>query len=129
RAVGCPDPPESDAPQAGGRPEFVRQALVGSARSIHRPVLLGERMTLSERSLNRTTLQRQMLLRRESVPVPVPEAVRRLVALQAQHAASPYVALWNRLEGFDPAAVDAAFVAGGLVKATLLRLTLHAVHG
>ncbi len=68
-----------------------------------------------------------MLLQRESLPVP--EAVRRLVALQAQHAASPYVALWNRLEGFDPAAMDAAFVAGDLVKATLLRLTLHAVHG
>lgn len=84
-------------------------------------------MTLSARTLNRTTLQRQMLLHRESLPVP--EAVRRLMALQAQHAASPYVALWNRLEGFDPAAVDAAFVAQDLVKATLLRMTLHAVHG
>lgn len=84
-------------------------------------------MTLSARTLNRTTLQRQMLLKRESLPVP--EAVQRLVALQAQHAASPYVALWNRLEGFDPADLDAAFVAQDLVKATLLRLTLHAVHG
>ena len=84
-------------------------------------------MMLSARTLNRTTLQRQMLLRREAMPVP--EAVRRLVALQAQHAASPYVALWNRLEGFDPAAMDAAFVAQDLVKATLLRLTLHVVHG
>jgi hypothetical protein len=68
-----------------------------------------------------------MLLRRESLPVP--EAVRRLVALQAQNAASPYVALWNRLQGFDPVAMDAAFVAQDLVKATLLRMTLHAVHG
>lgn len=84
-------------------------------------------MALSERTLNRTTLQRQMLLQRESLPVP--EAVRRLVALQAQHVASPYVALWNRLEGFDPAEMDAAFVAQDLVRATLLRLTLHVVHG
>jgi hypothetical protein len=68
-----------------------------------------------------------MLLQRESLPVP--EAVRRLMALQAQHAASPYVALWNRLEGFNPAEMDAAFMAQDLVKATLLRLTLHAVHG
>ncbi len=84
-------------------------------------------MTLSARALNRTTLQRQMLLQRESLPVPA--AVQRLVALQAQHAASPYVALWNRLENFDPAAVDAAFMAQDLVKATLMRFTLHAVHG
>ena len=84
-------------------------------------------MALSARTLNRTTLQRQMLLQRESLSVP--EAVRRLVALQAQHAASPYVALWNRLEAFDPAEMDAAFVTQDLVKATLLRLTLHAVHG
>jgi hypothetical protein len=68
-----------------------------------------------------------MLLHRESLPVP--EAVRQLMALQAQHPASPYVALWNRLEGFDPAEMDAAFMAQDLVKATFLRLTLHAVHG
>ncbi len=35
--------------------------------------------------------------------------MRRLVALQAQAAPSPYLALWNRLDGFDPADLDAAF--------------------
>jgi hypothetical protein len=83
-------------------------------------------MALTARELNRATLSRQLLLERE--PVKVTEAVRRVVALQAQHAASPYLALWNRVAGFDPAELDAAFAGGEVVKATLLRLTLHAVH-
>lgn len=82
-------------------------------------------MTVSARQLNRATLDRQLLLRRQ--PLGVVEAVRRLVGLQAQEPASPYLALWNRLAGFDPAALDAAFADGSVVKASLMRLTLHAV--
>jgi Winged helix DNA-binding domain len=67
-----------------------------------------------------------MLLRRESLDVA--DAVRRGVGLQAQEAASPYLALWNRLDGFDPADLDAAFASFSVVKATLMRITLHAVH-
>jgi hypothetical protein len=67
-----------------------------------------------------------LLLRRE--PLEVVDAVRRVVALQAQEAASPYIALWNRLATFDPADLDAAFADHAVVKATLLRITLHAVH-
>ncbi len=51
-----------------------------------------------------------------------------MVALQAQQPASPYLALWNRLADFDPAGLDAAFTGHAVVKATLMRLTLHAVH-
>ncbi len=40
----------------------------------------------------------------------------------------PYLALWNRLTDFDPAALDAAFARYTVVKATLMRITLHAVH-
>src|SRR3954462_6885012 len=76
--------------------------------------------------LNRATLARQLLL--ERVPVPVAEAVRRAVALQAQQPASPYLALWNRVAGFDPAQLDAAFADGTVVKGSLMRITLHAVH-
>jgi hypothetical protein len=83
-------------------------------------------MTLTARRLNRATLGRQLLLHRE--PLDVAEAVRRVVALQAQEAPSPYLALWNRLAGFDPADLDAAFASRAVVKATLLRITLHAVH-
>ncbi|MGW1893374.1 winged helix DNA-binding domain-containing protein [Streptomyces sp. NPDC002004] len=83
-------------------------------------------MEITARELNRATLSRQMLLRRESLGVA--DAVRRVVALQAQQAASPYLALWNRLTGFEPAELDAAFTGGDVVKATLMRITLHAVH-
>jgi hypothetical protein len=81
---------------------------------------------LTPRQLNRSTLARQMLLQREDVSVV--EGIRRAVALQAQEAASPYVALWNRIAGFDPADLDAAFIRRDVVKATLMRATLHAVH-
>ncbi len=83
-------------------------------------------MSLTQRQLNRATLDRQMLLQRSSADVL--GAVSRIVALQAQEAASPYLALWNRLADFDPADLDAAFADGRVVKATLLRITLHAVH-
>ncbi|SMC55896.1 winged helix DNA-binding domain-containing protein [Lentzea albidocapillata] len=82
-------------------------------------------MTFTARQLNRATLDRQMLLRRE--PVDLPTAVDRVVAIQAQEPASPYIALWNRIEGFDPADLDEAFVSGVVRKASLMRITLHAV--
>lgn len=59
-------------------------------------------MKVTAQALNRATLARQLLLGRESLDVQ--DAVRRVVALQAQEPASPYIALWNRLSGFDPAA-------------------------
>ena len=83
-------------------------------------------MPLTARQLNRATLARQLLLGREAMPTVA--AVRRVVALQAQEPASPYVALWARVEGFDPLTLDAAFDARTVVKASLWRLTLHAVH-
>ncbi|WSQ59272.1 winged helix DNA-binding domain-containing protein [Streptomyces sp. NBC_01217] len=83
-------------------------------------------MMISARELNRATLSRQLLLERE--PLTVLDGVRRVVALQAQHPASPYLALWNRLTGFAPAELDAAFTGRSVVKATLMRITLHAVH-
>ncbi|MGW7172158.1 winged helix DNA-binding domain-containing protein [Streptomyces xanthophaeus] len=83
-------------------------------------------MTITARELNRATLGRQLLLERE--PLAVPDGVRRVVALQAQHPASPYIALWNRLAGFAPDELDAAFTGRSVVKATLMRITLHAVH-
>jgi hypothetical protein len=78
------------------------------------------------RELNRATLARQLLLERASLSAD--DAVRRVVALQAQLPASPYVALWNRLAGFDPAELDAAFADHRVVRAQLMRITMHAVH-
>jgi len=87
----------------------------------HRPVP----PTLSARALNRATLGRQLLLHRARLDVL--EAMRRIVAVQAQHPASPYVALWNRIDEFDPAALDRAFARHEIVKGTSIRMTLHAV--
>ncbi|WP_326694972.1 winged helix DNA-binding domain-containing protein [Streptomyces sp. NBC_01766] len=83
-------------------------------------------MVITARALNRSTLARQLLLGRESLDVA--DGVRRVVALQAQQPASPYVALWNRLSGFDPADLDTAVAGLQAVKATLMRITLHLVH-
>lgn len=80
---------------------------------------------LTHDQLNRSTLRRQLLLERADVPVV--EAVGRAVAIQAQEPAAPYVALWNRVEGFDPVALDGAFDTGALLRATLMRVTLHVV--
>ena len=82
-------------------------------------------MRLTQRQLNRTLLCRQLLVERE--PIGVVDAVRRLVGLQAQQPAAPYVALWNRIVDFAPSELDAAFAEHRIVKATLLRITLHAV--
>ncbi len=87
-------------------------------------------MTLTPRALNRATLARQLLLARVAAPGPdgVAETVRRVTALQAQHPASPYVALWNRVDGFAAADLDAAYSRRQVLRSTLMRITLHAVH-
>lgn len=41
--------------------------------------------------------------------------------------ASPSIALWNRVQAFAPAQLDRAFATHALVRATLMRVTLHAV--
>ncbi|MFE5207374.1 winged helix DNA-binding domain-containing protein [Streptomyces sp. NPDC056600] len=83
-------------------------------------------MVLTPRQLALATLERQFLLERRRLDVA--EAVRRVCALQAQEPASPYLALWNRVRDFAPEDLDAAFAEGRVVKASLMRITLHAVH-
>jgi winged helix DNA-binding protein len=80
---------------------------------------------LTLRELNRTTLLRQLLLRRERLPVA--RAIGRVAALQAQWAPAPYVALWARLEGFERRALEQALARGSVVKALLMRATMHLV--
>lgn len=80
---------------------------------------------LTARDLNRTLLERQLLLRRHSVPIT--RAVERVGGLQAQSANSPYVALWSRVEAFDREQLARALKRRALVKATLMRTTLHIV--
>jgi hypothetical protein len=85
---------------------------------------MGERV-LTLRELNRTLLLRQLLLRRERLPVM--RAIERVGALQAQWAPAPYVALWSRLEGFERGTLERALARGSVVKALLMRATMHLV--
>jgi hypothetical protein len=82
-------------------------------------------LRLSARALNRATLQRQLLLAR--APLGVVDAVGRVVALQAQEPASPYLALWNRVTGFVAGDLARAFERQDIVKTQLFRITLHAI--
>ena len=81
--------------------------------------------TLTLRELNRALLARQMLLERQKIGVV--HAVERLGGLQAQWAPAPYVALWTRLKGFEREQLTKAIDKGELIKATLMRATLHLV--
>ncbi|WP_159945105.1 MULTISPECIES: winged helix DNA-binding domain-containing protein [unclassified Nocardiopsis] len=80
---------------------------------------------ISPRALNRATLARQFLL--ERVDRPVTEVVTRLVGLQAQTTHTWYVGLQNRIEGVRPEEVGRQLTDGELVRATLMRGTLHLV--
>jgi hypothetical protein len=64
-----------------------------------------------------------MLLRRERTDVVT--AIERLAALQAQWPRAPYVGLWTRLAKFDRDDLEAALRERTVLKATLMRGTLH----
>lgn len=80
---------------------------------------------LTLRELNRALLARQMLLARQRVGVV--DAIERLACLQGQWAPSPYVALWSRLAGFTRDDLTSPIDKGLVIKATLMRATLHLV--
>ncbi|MFB4318870.1 winged helix DNA-binding domain-containing protein [Actinomadura sp. 21ATH] len=79
--------------------------------------------TLTLRALNRATLARQMLLAREETSVPA--AVGRLCGMQAQEPRPPFLGLWTRLRGFAAGDLRAALDGGAVVRATMMRGTLH----
>jgi hypothetical protein len=80
---------------------------------------------LTKQDLNRALLARQLLLERAKAPIP--RAVERLAGLQAQHTSSPYLQLWTRLAGFERDQLTRALERRKLVKALLMRGTLHLV--
>ena len=80
---------------------------------------------LSRRELNRALLARQLLLRRAGLSVP--RAIERVGALQAQWPPSPYIGLWSRLEEFRREHLMRAVERRQVVRATVMRTTLHHV--
>jgi hypothetical protein len=79
--------------------------------------------TLTARDLNRALLARQLLLE-PAVLSPV-DAIERLVGMQAQEPAPPFTGLWTRLAEFDADDLSSAILSRVVVRATLLRGTLH----
>jgi hypothetical protein len=80
---------------------------------------------LSERELNRATLDRQLLLRRADIDAA--EAVEHLVGLQTQIPPNHYVGLWTRLAGFDAEDFSQRFQDREFVRISLQRSTIHTV--
>lgn len=83
----------------------------------------GAERILTLRELNRATLARQLLLDRAALPVP--DAVARLVGLQAQVPNPPYIGLWTRLRDFRRDDLTRLLEERRIVRAPLLRSTLH----
>ncbi len=80
---------------------------------------------LGRRVLNRALVQRQLLSRPAALPVA--EAVERLVGMQAQLPAGPYIGLWSRLAGFAHRDLADLITVRRLVRVALMRSTIHLV--
>jgi hypothetical protein len=78
---------------------------------------------LTRQRLNRTLLHRQHLLQRTSATVP--EMAQHLIGLQAQENLPPYLSLFARLDGFDPADVTQGLEDRSLVRFLVMRGTVH----
>lgn len=79
--------------------------------------------TLTTLQLNRALLARQWLLKRKRRPVR--DAVHALAGLQSQEPKDPYVALWSRIDGFQPRHLHDAARRREIVRGSYLRCTLH----
>jgi hypothetical protein len=81
--------------------------------------------TLTLRDLNRATLARQLLLERRKLGLVA--ALERVAGLQAQWAPAPYVGLWTRVAGFRREQLERALLGLRVVRAVLMRGTIHLV--
>ena len=80
---------------------------------------------LTLRELNRATLARQLLLERKRLS---PTAlIECLVGMQAQWPSAPYVGIWTRTTSFRREVLERKLASGDVVKATVMRQTLHLV--
>jgi len=80
---------------------------------------------LTPRALNRATLARQLLLDRSAL-TPA-QAITHLAGLQAQAPLAPYVGLWTRLAAFRPQQLENLMNERGVLRAHLMRHTVHLV--
>jgi hypothetical protein len=80
---------------------------------------------LTLRELNRATLARQLLLQRKRLTASA--VIEQLGGMQAQWPPAPYVGIWSRVSAFRRETLEQAVLAGDVVKATMMRNTLHLV--
>src|SRR5258708_34731801 len=53
--------------------------------------------------------------------------IEHLVGMQAQWPAAPYVGIWTRSISFEREALERELASGAVIKATVMRQTLHLV--
>ena len=86
---------------------------------------MGRPAGVTRRELGRATLARQLLL--ERAPLSAVEAIEALGGVQAQEPRPPFIGLWSRIRGFEPTELRDALRTGAVLRAPLLRGTLHLV--
>lgn len=87
-----------------------------------KPSSTAERV-ITHRELNRALLARQLLLERS--PLAVLPAIDQIGGQHAQIPSAPYIGLWSRLATFDRDDLAREIDNRSVVKATLMRGTLH----
>jgi hypothetical protein len=84
-----------------------------------------ESPALGPRALGRALLERQLLLRRAGLTPP--QAIEHLGGMQSQAPNAPYVGLWTRLADFRAEQLTALMTGRAVVRAHLMRNTVHLV--
>ena len=82
-------------------------------------------LPVTRRQLNRATLARQLLLRDQRRSVS--GTLEQVAGLQAQASRAGYLGLWARVQGFEPCDLTELLEQRMVVKATLMRGTIHLV--
>ena len=80
---------------------------------------------ISNRARNRALLARQHLLTRSTMTAE--QMIEHLVGMQAQEPRDPYTALWSRIDGFKPDALEELLLERRAVRMPVMRTTLHLV--